>query len=189
MYPRFFFFAIGPALLVVVRGAVVTCEWVAARLGRPSMALPLANGGVAVVALLSAASLSFNYRYPKQDFEGAMRYVLAQQRGGDAVVSTGLPADPYRLLYQQPWPNLSTRAELDSVRRGHDRTWVLWTFPRYLERHAPEIDRLLHRECSAPRVFRGTVGGGDVMVCVLPRNEATAGASPSAVPQAPALPK
>jgi len=189
MYPRFFFFAIGPAFLVVVRGAFVTCQWLAARLGRAQLGMPLASGGVALVALLSAASLAFNYRYPKQDFEGAMRFVLSEQRAGDAVVSTGLPADPYRMLYGQAWPNLSTRAELDSVRRGHDRTWVLWTFPRYLERHAPEIDRLLHRDCRAPRVFRGTVGGGDVMVCVLPREGASDGAPPSAPPQAPALPQ
>lgn len=177
MYPRFFFFAIGPAMLVVVRGAFATCAWLAARVGRPTLGHTVATTGVSLVALLSAASLGFNYRYPKQDFEGAMRFVLAEQRAGDAVVSTGLPADPYRMLYGQPWPNLSTQAELDSVRRGHQRTWVLWTFPRYLERHAPEIDRLLHRECSTPRVFRGTVGGGDVMVCVLPQVGAAAGAA------------
>jgi uncharacterized membrane protein len=190
MYPRFFFFAIGPAMLLAVRGAYAACGWLAGRTGRAAFGEPLATAGIVGVALLSAASLSFNDRYPKQDFEGAMRAVLAERGPGDAVVTTGLPADPYRMLYGQAWGNLTTAAELDSVRRGSARTWVLWTFPRYLERHAPEIDRILHAECPARRTFRGTVGGGDVLLCALPplRPAATpsAGApAPSSVPVPP----
>jgi len=173
MYPRFFFFAIGPAILIAVRGAFASCEWIAARVGRTRAGDPIALAGIGMVGALSAASLLFNYRYPKQDFEGAMRYVLAERQAGEAVVSAGLAADPYRMLYGQDWPNLSTVAEIDSVRAAHDRTWVLWTFPRYLERHAPGVDKLLHDECPEPRVFRGTVGGGDVLVCALPHREAS----------------
>lgn len=168
MYPRFFFFAIGPAMLLAVRGAYAACGWLAARVSRPAWGPRVALAGILTVIALSAASLSFNYRYPKQDFEGAMRYVLAERGAEDAVVSTGLPADPYRLLYGQDWPIVSTVAELDSVRLVSPRTWVLWTFPRYLERHAPGLDRVLSTECQARRAFRGTVGGGDVMACFLP---------------------
>ena len=79
------------------------------------------------------------------------------------LLATGLPADPYRMLYGQSWPNLSTRAELDSVRRLHARTWVLWTFPRYLERYAPEIDHVLHDDCTSRQVFRGLdLGSGKI---------------------------
>ena len=175
MYPRFFFFAIGPAMLLAVRGAYAACAWLGERLGerlgnplrRAALGERIATGGVGVVILLSAASLTFNYRYPKQDFEGAMRYVLAARAPGDRVITTGLAADPYGMLYGQMWPNLSTRGELDSMRALGGRTWVLWTFPRYLSQAAPEIDRVLRAECPQPRAFRGTVGGGDVMVCAL----------------------
>ncbi len=187
MYPRFFFFAIGPAMLLAVRGAYASCTWLATRVGRPTLGDPVATAGIAAVTLLSAASLSYNYRYPKQDFEGAMRGVLAEQRPGDAVVTTGLPADPYRMLYGQSWANVSTADELDAVRRGSARTWVLWTFPRYLELHAPEIDRILRDQCTDRRTFRGTVGGGDVLLCALPAIGArpqTSGGAPSA----PAVP-
>lgn len=195
MYPRFFFFAIGPAIIIAVRGAFASCGWLAGRLGRGAWGDRIALAGVAAVIALSAASLGFNYRYPKQDFEGAMRYVVAERGADDAVVSSGLSADPYRMLFGESWPVVSTRAELDSVRRQHARTWVLWTFPRYLERSAPEIDAELKRECPTPRVFRGTVGGGDVMACFLPRlgptpvtgDPAVAGGSP--VRQDPAKPK
>ncbi len=191
MYPRFFFFAIGPAMLLVVRGAYAACEWGAARIGRARLGSPLATSGVLVVALLSTASLGYNYRYPKQDFEGAMRLVLAEARPGDVVVSTGLPADPYRTLYGRTWPNLTTRAELDSVRRTGARTWVLWTFPRYLERNVPEIDRVLRDECTERRTFRGTVSGGDVLVCVLPTlsAETRSPGDSSALPTVPVPPQ
>lgn len=168
MYPRFFFFAIGPALLVAVRGGDAASAWVAAVLRRPAVARPAANAGIAVVGLLSAASLSYNYRFPKQDFEGAMRHVLAVRQPGDAVVSTGVPSDPYRSLYGQDWPRVATAEALAEVRRGAPRTWVLWTFPRYLEASAPGIAAVLTRECRERRVFPGTVGGGEVLACVLP---------------------
>ncbi|MEO6445457.1 MAG: glycosyltransferase family 39 protein [Gemmatimonadaceae bacterium] len=167
MYPRFFFFAIGPAMLIAVRGAYAAAGWAGARAGRDALAEQLATWGVRVVIVLSAASLAFNYRYPKQDFEGAMQYVLAQRDAGDRVVSTGLPADPYSTLYGQSWPNVTTREALDSLRSSGGRTWVLWTFPRYLVQAAPDIDRLLREQCPQPSRFRGTVGDGDVLVCAL----------------------
>lgn len=187
MYPRFFFFAIGPAMLLAVRGAYAACEWIADRVGRGTRGDPVATGGIVVVMLLSAASLSFDYRYPKQDFEGAMRYILAEAQPGDAVVSTGLPADPYRMLYGQKWENVSTASELAAVRRRSVRTWVVWTFPRYLELHAPEVDQVLRDACTDRRTFRGTVGGGDVLVCTLPAIDASA-APPTGTSQLPAVP-
>jgi mannosyltransferase len=168
MYPRFFFFAIGIGVLVVVHGAFALAQWWLARGGGgTSRAERVATGVVLALVVLSALSLARNYRYPKQDFEGAMRYVLANRAPGDAVVSTGIPNDPYRTLWGQPWPNVRTRAELDAARAGSPRTWVLYTFPRYLERGAPELAALLARDCHAARTFRGTVGGGDIFVCTL----------------------
>jgi hypothetical protein len=170
MYPRFFFFAMGPAILIAVRGTFVAAAWLA-RLARRGgdAGETLATAGVAAAVVLSALSLAANYRYPKQDFEGAMRYVLAERQDGDRVVTAGIPANPLNTLYRQPWPDLSTRASLDSVRAGAPRTWVVWTFPRYLEANAPEIAQVLEQECPHPRAFHGTVGGGDIMVCALNR--------------------
>ncbi|MGH7712759.1 MAG: glycosyltransferase family 39 protein, partial [Gemmatimonadaceae bacterium] len=104
MYPRFFFFAIGPTLIVVVRGTFVVAEWIARHVPwRPlANAQRLATTGVAAIIVLSALSLRPNYRYPKQDFEGAMRYVLDAKGPGDAVVSSGVPADPYTRLWNLP---------------------------------------------------------------------------------------
>ncbi len=169
MYPRFFFFAIGPAVLIAVHGAFESSRWLAARWSVVGAGDRLGTVGVSLAVVLSALSLSANYRFPKQDFEGAMRYVLAERGSDDAVVTTGIPSNPLNTLYQQSWPVVSTRSSLDSVRFAVPRTWVIWTFPRILERSAPEIAQLLSQECPQPRTFRGTVGGGDILVCVLNR--------------------
>ncbi|MEQ1896963.1 MAG: glycosyltransferase family 39 protein [Vicinamibacterales bacterium] len=168
MYPRFFFFAIGPALIVAVRGVFEASNWLVRRVGAsPDWAPRLATTAVLVVLTVSTASLERNYRYPKQDFKGAMEWVLAHRAAGDQVVSAGVPDQPYRTLYNQPWPNVATAAELESVRARGGRTWVLYTFERYLESGAPEVAAVVRRECSRQQVFRGTVGGGDIVVCVL----------------------
>lgn len=169
MYPRFFFFAIGPAILIAVHGAFVTCRWIASRIPALPDGERLATIAVALGIVLSALSLSADYRYPKQDFEGAMKYVLAERGANDGVVTAGIPSNPLNTLYRQPWPVVSSRASLDSVRATVSRTWVIWSFPRILERSAPEIAQLLSQECPQPRTFRGTVGGGDILVCVLNR--------------------
>lgn len=169
MYPRFFFFAIGPMLIVVVRGAFAIAEWIARRtrwklLGN---AQRVATTAIGLLIVLSALSLAPNYRYPKQDFEGAMRYVIAAKGPDDAVVSSGVPADPYSRLWRLPWPNVETVQQLTQARGAAPRTWVLYTFPRYLESRSPDIAAVIRRECRPARVFRGTVGGGDIVVCTL----------------------
>ena len=168
MYPRFFFFAIGPMLIVVVRGAFAVGEWIAQRSSqRVVSAEQLGTIAVGAVVVLSALSLVPNYRYPKQDFEGAMRYVLGAKGPSDAVVSSGVPADPYATLWNLPWPNVENARQLAQARDAAPRTWVLYTFPRYLESRSPDIADVLRRECRPARVFRGTVGGGDIVVCTL----------------------
>ncbi|MEW5917972.1 MAG: glycosyltransferase family 39 protein, partial [Gemmatimonadota bacterium] len=74
MYPRFFFFAIGPMLIVVIRGGFAVVDWLARQTSWRLLSNPgrLASTGVGAIIVLSALSLVPNYRYPKQDFEGAM---------------------------------------------------------------------------------------------------------------------
>lgn len=172
MYPRFFFFAIGPTIIVVVRGAFAIAEWMARRSNWRAFANPqlMATAAVAALIALSALSLVPNYRYPKQDFEGAMRYVLQAKGPSDVVVSSGVPADPYARLWQLPWPNVETAQQLTQARGTAPRTWVLYTFPRYLESRSPDIAAVIRRECKPARVFRGTVGGGDIVVCTLEKS-------------------
>ena len=165
MYPRFFFFAASFAVIVAVRGLFACGEFVQRRWpGVPGATL--ATTGAALVAVLSTASLSLNYRYPKQDFVGAMRYVQAAKAPEDTVAFAGVPGDPYPGVYGRDWPTVNTAAEINALRQ-HGRTWLIYTFPRYLEVGAPEVSSIVKRECHERAVFRGTVGGGDMIICTL----------------------
>jgi mannosyltransferase len=166
MYPRFFFFAAGTGVIVMVRGLFASAELVRRWWPRFPAASAMAVSLFLVVA--STASLGLNYRYPKQDFAGAMRYVLETKAPDDVVGFAGVPGDPYRAIYGQDWPTVKTAADLSALRtRG--RTWLIYTFPRYLEAGAPDVAEIVRRDCRERAVFRGTVGGGDMIICTLER--------------------
>ena len=162
MYPRFLFFAAGSAVIIFVRGVFAVTEFVASRF-RISSTTP-ALVAASLVAIASTATLAVNYRYPKQDFPGAMRYVLAEKAPGDVVGFAGVPGDPYRSIFGQDWPTISTTAQVDSL-RSRGRVWLIYTFPRYLRVGAPDVAAMVSRECRERAVFRGTVGGGDMIIC------------------------
>jgi 4-amino-4-deoxy-L-arabinose transferase-like glycosyltransferase len=165
MYPRFFFFAAGTGVIVIVRGLFASAELLAHRWPRfPAAAVSMA--ACTVLILASTASLSLNYRLPKQDFAGAMRYVIDAKSPGDVVGFIGIPGDPYPTLYGQDWPTVRDADDLGALRtRG--RTWLIYTFPRYLEVGAMDVLEIIRRDCRERAVFRGTVGGGDMIVCTL----------------------
>ena len=172
MYPRYYFYLLGFGILILIRGAM--------RLG--AMAADVVSGTAdgerrtrrelawgtaltAVILLLSAASLLRNYQYPKQDFGSAMQFVEQQRAANESVVTTGSTGYVYQEYYGQPWIQVQTPADLDGVRRqGHD-VWLLYMFPMYLDDGAPALMSEIRRDCPTTKVFRGTLGGGDVFVC------------------------
>lgn len=169
MYPRFFFFMAGIALIVGVHGAVVVARWIARRRRwSPRGGERLAGGLCVGLLVASIASLPFNYRYPKQDYVGAMQFVQSSMRGDDRAVFTGVPGAVYPDAFGVAWPTVQRLEEVEAARR-EGRTWLIYTFPRYLRHGSPAIADLIERECPRPRVFPGTVGGGDIMVCLLER--------------------
>ena len=160
VFPRFLFFLIGFGLLVIVRGAV--------ELGRRvSPAHGNAVGSVLIVAMAAASLVALvpNYRYPKQDFEGAMRFVDQHRAPMEPVVTVGLTGDVYRTYYGRDWRAVRSLGELQQLRGQGQRVWVLYTLARYIESDAPDLMRVLRSDCLAAGVFRGTVGNGDVVAC------------------------
>ena len=122
---------------------------------------------VAAITAAAAASLAFDYRYPKQDFEGAMRLVDARREGGEPVVTAGGAVYPFLEYYKRDWPGIRSAAELRDVRAGGRRVWMIYTLAEYIEADAPDLIRMLRDDCRVAEVFRGTVAGGDVTVCAL----------------------
>jgi 4-amino-4-deoxy-L-arabinose transferase-like glycosyltransferase len=169
IFPRFLFFLVGFALLIIVRGALE----IGGRLQRrhPTSAAGLPAAGVVIILVmvaLSTAALVPNYRYPKQDFAGAMDFVLRQHGPDEPIVTTGPATYIYQQYHKQPWPEITSRAQFDALRAQGRRVWVVYTLEGYIQSRSPDLLAALHTECAVQGVFRGTVGNGDITVCAAP---------------------
>jgi uncharacterized membrane protein len=169
MYPRFFFFLAGFALLGVSRGIAVFIQGGLALLA-PRVSPVMARwAGIALVGVLmacSVASLGANYRRPKQDFEGPIAYIEAHRTDGEPVVTAGAAATfCYHRYYQKPWGEVHSAAELTGIRAPGRAVWLVYAFPRYLRPEDPELARSIELEFTIEREFDGTLNGGELVVC------------------------
>jgi 4-amino-4-deoxy-L-arabinose transferase-like glycosyltransferase len=165
LWPRFFFFAFGFAVLVTVRGAMTAGE-LAMRLARLTNWRPAFVGTALCVGMLGVSAASFPFAYgPKQDYGGALDFVKAQREPGDAVVTVGLASFPFKSLYQVPWQDVRSVDDLNAVRSRAQRTWLLYTLRPVLQSVAPEIMASIERDFRVVRKFPGTLHDGTVFVC------------------------
>lgn len=166
--PRFLFHLSGFALLVGVAGVFAVCRWAARRATASAAAGGraerwLAWGAGALIVLASLVLLPRAYTLPKQDFEGALDYVSGARRPGEVVATTGLTTLPYRDYFETGFEEVRTAADLDRLVAGSEAVYVLHTLPIFLESTDAQ---LASRIASGEEVarFRGSLGGGDVVV-------------------------
>lgn len=169
MYPRFYFFLIGFGVLILVRGIFYLPAAVVAHMpGRVKQSgrLPriLAGSLVGILLAASAYSLQKNYEYPKQDFEGALRFIETEKKDMGPMLTAGATVFPYQQYFGEHWPEVKTPAELESIVARGEPVWLVYTFPRYLEAAAPGVPETIAKEFTVLRVFHGTLGEGDVVV-------------------------
>ncbi len=158
LWPRFFFFSAGFALIIGVRGAVSLCEQVAGERGRT---LALTGGALAVLGGLVLAPRAWG---PKQDYEGAVRYVEQHAAPADARLVVDLAILPVQQWLARDWPAVGSVSDLANQATTHPRTWVLTTFPIRLQSVAPELTTWLQAHYDTMAVFHGSVNGGDIAV-------------------------
>ena len=171
MYPRFFFFLLPYAVLMVVRGLERSGAWLGGRLGPARsaavrgqrIASALSIAGILVFAL----SLGANYRYGKQDFGGAIAYIDSHRSTDESVLLAGAVRGPVQEYYERTWPVVESSAAITSL-AGSGGYWIMYTFPRYIEFEFPDLMRHIDAVCATREVFPGTVGDGDIIVCHVP---------------------
>jgi hypothetical protein len=165
LWPRYFFLDIAFLILCMTRGLYAAIEalrnWLAwsARTGR---IVELTAGALAVAASLGL--LPRNYRYPKQDFEGAIHYVESVVADGDQVAVAGLARIPYGEYYEPGWTMVADARELEGLRAEPGRTFLVFAFAGHMRSRHGDIMAVADAEFSLERELHGTVGGGDVIV-------------------------
>lgn len=168
LWPRFFFFSMGFALLIAVHGAVKLPQLILKYI--PS--LPLneklsATAGLAlavVMIITSALTVPRNYTLPKQNFSGAKVYVESNRKPGDAVVAVGIAAVIYGRYLAPEWSVAETNVELNEV-LNHTNIWLVYTLPIEVKAYRPDIWRTIEKDFAVVKVFPGTLNGGEVYVC------------------------
>ncbi len=166
LWPRFFFFCMGFALLVVIHGAVVLPRLLLRPLGpaMERMAPAAAIAAVSVMILGSAATLPRCYALPKQDFTGARDYAEQHSGAGGTVVAIGTAGQVYSTYFAPHWRFVETAAELDRIRRESTGMALVYTLPIELRAFHPEIWKMVEDEFETVKVFPGSLGGGEVYV-------------------------
>lgn len=166
LWPRFFFFEIGFAMLFVIRGATV-CGRIGARVlgGTEKLGLRLSAAVVVLMLFASVIPLRAEYLHPKQDYLGAMKFVEEQRRPDEPVVTLGVVTTAYQRYYGQPWPLLETRAQLDAALETGHATWLIYAMPVAVRASQPEIWEAVQAGFKIVRVFPGTLAGGEIYVC------------------------
>ena len=163
LWPRFFFFAMGFAVLIAVHGAMTVPRLLLAPF--PSLAAAAGTGAVLLMIAASAYTLPRAYALPKQDFTGARDYVEGALRDGDAVVGVGLAGVAYSRYFAPRWAMVDSADELKGILRSHPHVWLVYTLPVELKAYHPQVWEVVDREFEVVKVFPGTLGGGQVTVC------------------------
>lgn len=165
LWPRFFFFAVGFGALVVIRGLVVVGERITGWLNFSPSRSAWAGSALAVsLIVISALSVPFVYG-PKQDHEGALKFIEANRQPGDVVVTVGLATTTFQRLYKTDWVDAPDLKTLEALRGSAKRVWLLYSFPPVLASVQPDIMSSIQKEFIVVKQFGGTVEGGTIYVC------------------------
>jgi mannosyltransferase len=163
--PRFFFFLSGAAAMFVGRGIGAIWGWIL-RADRSRAALTPTLGVVACTSALvaaSAVSLPRNYRLPKQDFDGAVRFLESWETRGALITSSGPACWPFTFYYGKAWKCLNDVDDWQAIGADPHRVFIAYTLSDHIE--DPKLRLLVRSECPVVQTFPGTLGQGDILVC------------------------
>jgi 4-amino-4-deoxy-L-arabinose transferase-like glycosyltransferase len=166
--PRFFFFLSGAAAIGLARGIGVLAE-ITTRAGRQVLdrwRTPAVVVTTLVFCATSAPALSRDYRYPKQDFDGAVRFLDEAEASGARITAASAACRPFEIYYGRTWTCLQSAVDLDAAITGSRRVLTAFTLAEYI-RDASLKDRL--DRCPVIHRFIGTLGNGDIIACELSR--------------------
>lgn len=166
LFPRFFFFAMGFAVVIVINGAVVLTGFASRLIGwsdNRNWWVPT----LMCLGIVGASILSLRYIYvPKQNYERAITYIESHAEPGDTIIALGIADFPFNEYYRKGWETVKTAEELGAMRSAGARTWVVHTMPVHARTVYDDVFEVLDADFSLAETFYGTLNGGQVIVHV-----------------------
>jgi hypothetical protein len=163
LWPRFFFFAAGFAVLIAVRGVFAAMESISPRRG-----VSVATVLLVLAAIGSALTVPRAWG-AKQDYEGALAHVTAARSPGEPLVATGLALFALEDYLHAPGVRaVRSEQELLAAEAAGGRTWLVYSFPTHLAAAEPEVWARIQREYRRIAEFPGTLAGGTVYLMSRP---------------------
>lgn len=170
LHPRYFLPALAVGCLLGASGLLgpgraVLRRWLARRPG-----LRRATGSVllAGAVLASAVPLGRYYRYPKQDFTGAIEAVRELTRGEARAAGVHLAGHVLNGYYDAGFAPVETADDLAALEAGADSLVLVTTLEGLLRVHDPALYRRIREDYRRVRYLPGTVGDGAVRIYLGP---------------------
>lgn len=162
VWPRFFFVDIGLLLFLIYEGVRTACIWIGHRI--PALQgnlLPLALAGMVAISSVLAFK---NYSAPKQDIEGAIRFVEASRNSAEDVYVLGVSAHHAKDYYRADVIVLPMPDDFTVVESSDSPAWLIVPFPARTFRDFATLDRTVEASFDLVRNLPGTLGDGHVLV-------------------------
>lgn len=171
LFPRFFFFAMGFGLIIVVHGAIELPRFLLKNISAeiPNLKSQVPNRiGVALVLMIIAASIITvprNYALPKQDFSGAKNYVENNRLPDEEIVAVNIAGEMYSKYFAPRWSTAKTLSDLANIESRNEKVWLIYTLAPEIKAFRPEVWTAIQRDYQTVKVFPGTLNGGEIFVC------------------------
>ena len=167
IWPRYFFIEIQFLYMCGVLGAmtivaVATKRVPVLRDRVPAGILPIV-AGIAMIGV-SLVMLEKNFRYPKQDLEGAVAYVQQMAEPGDVRAAYGLASESLTSYMVQDWSTPEDPAALNQLASGSKPAWVVVAFIDQVQAGDPVAWAVLEQRYDRVTILPGSMGDGDVFV-------------------------
>lgn len=182
MFPRFFFFAMGFGLLIVIHGAMELPVFIAGVFKKLRITnyklqiLKIQNSKlktqnsisvalVGLIILVSALTVPRNYALPKQDFSGAKIFVENNRLPDEKIVAVSIAGEMYQRYFAPQWTKAETNADLENFQNTDENIWLIYTLSPEIKAFHPQMWRAIETNYEVVRVFPGTLSGGEIFVC------------------------
>lgn len=170
LFPRFFFFAMGYGLIIIVCAAIEIPKFLLgifkARNSRFKIQNRLGEWGLACLILISALTVPRNYALPKQDFSGARDFVEINRRPDEKIVAVRIAGELYARYFAPDWNNVKTERDLEKIEREEaGNIWLVYTLTPEIKAFRPELWQRIAADFETVKVFHGTLNGGEIYVC------------------------